>query len=157
MFLRNTDVVNDLKERALWIVMHPHLRNYTDDAFNLFPWINAQTTLMCQKIAYYCEDVKHMAVVGPDLETSSWLKHITNRFFTKAEMLDYVNNNKIRTIVYTGFHYGACIHADKDFGLEVWHQDFECFVKHDLVELTPDNTWDAADRQTEKIGVLKIL
>ena len=146
-----------LQQTALWIVMHPHNDN-SAEANILYPWWNAETIRMCQKIREYTEWLPHKFTVLNDGKGCVDCLSQYPRLNTLEQFNSYIKKNNINSIVYTGFSHGICILKESSFGMKNLHTTYphlKLYLKHDLTCIGPSaavGAWKSADELTRKIA-----
>jgi hypothetical protein len=142
-----------LQQTAMWMVMHPH-NNNSSEANVLYPWWNAETIRMCQKIRAYTEKVTHKFVIVNDGGGVVDCLSEYPRMNSTQQFIQYCNNNNISSVVYCGFSHGVCIISEKQFGMKNMqdvHPHIKLYLKHDLTCVGPAggvSAWKSADELT---------
>jgi len=157
MIVPQSYLLPDLAQSALWLVIdpfdtQPSMANKSSPPEHVDAYNNAA----CIKISYYLEGVTHKFVrllpnhrVNCNLETYP-------RMNSHDMLTRYMEQNGLTRIVYCGFHYGVCVH-NTNIGIAAMHKEYECFLKHDLCFVFPDNNTYAhqtADKLTQQYGTI---
>jgi hypothetical protein len=137
-----TDFVKD----SLFLVMHP-FKEQPAIGVQQFPWIDNYNQMMMEKIIYYSSNIKHKAISCPFPVHSLFGNWIN--FIDRKVLIEYMKQNQLDSLVYAGFHHGACIVYDPTVGCRLMTNIFKCYLKHDLVCLFPVHDWEQSDRTSD--------
>ena len=151
-------LLSHLRKNALWLVMHPVQTNNYEQT-QLYPWLSAETIRVSTKIAAYVEQVSHRAVVVPDwcrcIDVFSTWNNITQLSRLEA----YMDEHRLKDIVYCGFAHGVCILSEKHVGMQAVASlgRYKLYLKHDLSWVGPcasKGDWLEADKQTARLATI---
>jgi len=147
-----------LHKNALWIIMDPWYPHPWPHDVEADPDIDNKTNKMVSKIVDYLPNLTHVKVSCPKrFPVHESLQHIENYYNETPEeyradfaMLDYMNKNNIRDVVYIGFHLGRCI-LNKESGARVMTQyKARCWMKQDLVGVLATDDEDYMLNESKK-------
>lgn len=144
-------LIDYLEKNALWIIMHP-LQTFDAEIHSIYPWLRAETINFSRRINYHLNEVKYKVICAPSAPVGCF-KEYTN--ITKNNQLqEFMTKKKLDTIVYCGFHYGACIVYEDEVGMKIMSKKYKCYVKQDLCVLNWENTWSMTDQTTSCYGTI---
>ena len=121
-----------LLSSALWIVMDPWTLQPGVDSGHRINYIN---NYYCAMIAHYFDKfkIKHKCISLDEAqyERSPYFKQYIN-MWQRKQVINYLANYQIYSVVYTGFHNGLCI-IDRETGVKNIRDLAQVYIKKDLV------------------------
>jgi hypothetical protein len=145
MIKTDPNLITYLEQNALWLIVHP-VYTFDKEIHEIYPWLRSETINFSRKINYYVKDVTHRAISAPSDPIRFFNNYLNIIKF--ENLVKYMTENNLTNIVYCGFHYGYCIINDKDIGLNITSKYYNCYVKHDLCQISWEADWDRCDKKT---------
>jgi len=147
--------LEELEKTALWIIMDPwETSPYERDNLRE-PNLDKLNEEVLIRIVDYLPKLNHVLVSCSVYENKrkvklhNLIKHIRNVNHNTELLNNYIQNNNIKDIVYTGFHHGRCI-LSRDVGAKALSEktDLRLYIKRDLVATLPWDDEIDADRKS---------
>lgn len=126
-----------LHNHACWLIIDPWSKQPEED-IKICPDIedrNAQTVL---NISQYLKNCKHWLVSSYSTDIALPFQNLNNIEGNKLSLINYMETNNIKHIVYTGFHDGCCIVYQDFVGAKYMSEIYSCYMKRDLICNVPE-------------------
>lgn len=126
-----------LHNYACWLIIDPFSKQPENDV-KICPDIedrNAETVL---NISKYLKNCKHWLVSTYTNDIVIPFQNLENIKGNKINLMNYMKQNNLHHIVYTGFHDGCCILHQEFTGAKYMSKIYSCYMKQDLICTVPE-------------------
>ena len=125
-------LIQRLYTEALWVVMHPYRRpSYAE--LNIFPGEGQRHQSMLHHIRYTLDSAADVVVVHDTHITGEHWPQPAEEFadypraYSRRELVDHIQSTGKTELVYTGFHWGWCLHNDA-CGIVPMSEHYRCYA-----------------------------
>jgi len=149
-------------QKTLWVVMDP----WSDQPNRSNQWspekltyINNINDFIAKKIAEYFEAWKIPycnILICTDLNNGPVHFKLRQYFTISSNVYDiwnYMEKQKFKNIIYTGFHHGVCLLHRKAGALQGRKLKYNTYIHREFIAPLADDSWITNDYKTLRVGI----